>query len=418
MAHAQYLGNYFPSAVPGYQQEPGVTVASRLRPMYDPLGVRLGSLMLRPSLDQSLGYNSNVAGFPSARGSWFVNTAPSITLNSDWSRNLLGASFTLSDYRFLDTPAQSHTDWTVGLGGGYTIGRHNAIIGYSHLSLHESAASVGSVASATPLPFQVDDVRAEYTFDQGRFSFTPRLDLQRYQFGNATIGGLEVSQQAQNRVVLNGGVETRYALSDLRSLVFVAQGIDSHYTNPRPGDPTNDSKSLLALGGIDYTADGVWRYRLLGGIELRDFAAAQFKTRTAPIAEASVIWTPTGMTTLTGTLSRTIEDPAAAGTGGYTYTKAGLVVDHEYLRNVLLQGRLGLESAEYLRGGGTQTSLTAAAQVQWLLNRNMRLAFDYSFTDQTGSRYAGFTTAGGTVTTKVDANFTRNVAILSLRLGL
>lgn len=416
-SRAQFINQYFQSGVPGYEREPGVTVASRLRPAYDPPGVRLGAFTLEPKLREGVGYNSNAAGLPNSPGSWFLQTAPSITLNSNWSRDRLGAAFTLEDGRYFDAPSQNYTDWTAMIGGGHMIGRHEAILAYSHLSLHEDPSQIGSALSSTPIPYQVDDLRGEYTFERGRFSFIPRLDIQHYQFGDATVFGTSVSESSQNRVVLTGGVETRYALSDQRSLVFVIQGIDSSYTDTPPGQPTNSSESLLALTGLDYQASGVWRYRVLLGVERRMFAASRFSTHTAPIAEASVIWTPTGLTTVTGLLSRTIEDPAAAGTGSYTYTRARLVVDHEYRRNVLLQGRVGFESAEYLSGGGTQTNFLVGAGVKWLLNRNVRLSLDYTYTDQRGAGSATGTARTPAFAT-LQGSFVRNLVLFSMRIAL
>jgi hypothetical protein len=83
-------------------------------------------------------------------------------------------------------------------------------------------------------------------------------------------------------------------------------------------------------------------------------------------------------------LSRLIEDTAAEGTAGYTYTNASLVVDHEYLRNVLLQGRTGVQVANYLLGGGTQARFTVGAGITWLMNRRMQLSANYDFTTQNG----------------------------------
>lgn len=423
-ARAQFINQYFPSSVPGYEREPGVTVASRLRPAYDPLGVRLDGFTLQPKLTEGIGYTSNAAGLPHSPGSFFLNTAPSLTLNSDWSRDQLGAALTLDDRRYFDTPAQNYTDWTATIGGGYTIGRHDLIVGYSHLSLHEDPTQVGSVPSAIPIPYSVDDLRGRYTFEQGRFSFTPLFDVKRYQFGDSTAfdAGLgqnvKRTQSRQNRVVLTGGLQTNYALSDQRSLVFVVEGIDSEFTEEPPRTATQSSKSFLALGGIDYQVNGVWRYRLLLGVETRIFDAPQNPTHTAPIAEGSVIWTPTGLTSVTGVLSRTIEDPASSGTGAYTYTRAGLVVDHEYLRNVLLQGRVGFEAAEYLSGGGTQTNFTAGARVKWLLNRNVQLSLDYSYTNMTGISATIVGVPTGTVFGHFSGSASRNVALLAVRLAL
>ncbi len=382
------IGTYFPAGVPGYDKQLGVTVLSRLRPLYDEPGVRVGDVVIRPTLDELIGYNSNVNGLASSPGSWLVETAPAISATTDWSRDRLGAAVSLTNYAYLDTPRQSYTDASVSIGGGYTIGRSDLTLAYSHLSLYQTGTQIGALATDVPLHYQVDDLRSDYTFDLGRLSFTPNVDLSRYQFDTAIIQGVDSGQQYRDRVVLQGGVTTRYELSRQHDLLLVLQGVNSHYTQPQEGQPTNNSMSALAMAGIDYQASGVFRYRLLAGVEHRAFASAAFKSRTSPVLQAGVIWTPTGLTTVTGTASRTIEDVSAEGTAGFIYNDVGLVVDHEYLRNVLLQGRAGFQAAEYL-GGGSSTSYTVGAGVTWLLNRHMRLSANYDYTDQHGS--------GGTV---------------------
>src|SRR5258708_6404154 len=109
---AELLSSYFPAGVPGYGTAPGVTVASRARPDFDPLGTRLGSFVLHPRLEEGLGYDSNVFGGSSPRGSWVVGTHPSLLVGSDWSRNSLGLYVGIDDVRTVDQPRQSRTDWT------------------------------------------------------------------------------------------------------------------------------------------------------------------------------------------------------------------------------------------------------------------------------------------------------------------
>ena len=83
--------DYFPEGVPGYGLAPGVTVASRARPDFDPAGVRLGSFLLHPQWEEGLGYDDNVLGSGDRkRGSWLVGTHPSLLVGSDWSRDSLG----------------------------------------------------------------------------------------------------------------------------------------------------------------------------------------------------------------------------------------------------------------------------------------------------------------------------------------
>lgn len=415
-ARAQYLQTYFPPGVPGYGTSAGVTVMSRARPLYQSQGLQAGGFTVRPSLYEAFGYNSNPNG-SNAGTSAFLQTSAAVSAESNWSRNALGVSLTADNYAYFAQPSQNYTNWAASLGGGYTIGSNNLSLGYSHLSLHQTLNDVGAVQSTTPVHYNVDDVRSDYTFDLGRYSVTPNIDVQNLTFDSATIQGKNVSQSYRNRVVVVGGVTGRYNLSDQRNLIVVLQGVDSNFANQVAGQPSSDSTGVLGLAGLDYQADGPWRYRLLAGLEQRSFTASQYKTHIAPIVVGQAIWTPTGLTTVTGSIARTIEAPASVGNSGFTYTTASVGADHELYRNILLQGQVSVQLAQYLQGGGSQTSYTLGAGASWLLNRNVRLSLNYTFTETTSSQA---TTFNGTpnITTTNSGPSSGNLAFLALHLGL
>ena len=141
---------------------------------------------------------------------------------------------------------------------------------------------------------------------------------------------------------------------------------------------------MALLTGLDYAASAVWRYRVLVGYEQRNLSAP-YKNHGSPVAEAAVIWTPTGLTTVTGRFLHTIEDAGKSTVQGYDYTSARLLVDHEYLRNVLLRGYVGLQNASYIGVNYNETLYQAGASVTWLVNRNIRLTVSYDITDRQGS---------------------------------
>lgn len=434
-ARAQYVESYFPTGTPGFDRERGVTVLSRFRPLYEEPGVRLGAYTINAHLDESVGYDSNIIGVKGGPSSGFIKTSPSVSANSNWSRNRLGIAVSLDDYSYFSASPQNYTNYSASIGGGYTIGRHDLNVGYSHLRQHQLGTDIGSVATTTPLAYDVDAVRADYTVEAGRFSFVPNVDVRLFQFGNASVVGQPTNQNFRDRTVVTGGVTTRYQLSDQRGILVVLQGINSHYIRPQDQQVSNNSKSVLLLAGIDYQATGLWRYRVLGGVEVRDFAASQFGTRAAPVAEANVIYTPTGLTTLTGFVRRQIEDPQSEGTAGYTFTTTGLVVDHELRRNVLLQGRGSFQAAEYFQSTGTTTSYSLGGGANWLVNRRVRLSADYDFTQQSGPGNATVVgtqvlnsplnlnqqvsaSAGQQLNTLTTGNYSRNVVLFGIHLAL
>jgi len=425
-AQAQYVESYFPTGVAGFDQQQGVTVLSRLRPLYEQQGVRLGSYVVNAHLDETFGYDSNLTGTSRGVSSSFLESSTTVSATSNWSRNRLALAASLNNYTYFDVSNQSYTNYSTTIGGGYTIGRHELNVGYTHLRQHERGTDIGAVASTTPIAYDLDVVRSDYTFEAGRFSFVPNVDFRLFQFGNAVVAGLPTSQRFRDRTVLSGGVTTRYQLSDQRGILLVLQGLNSHFLRSQPGAPSANSKTALLLAGLDYQATGLWRYRILGGVEVREFEASQFGTRVAPVVEASVIYTPTGLTTITGSARRAIEDPQTEGTAGYTFTTVGVVVDHEYRRNILLQGRANFQAAEFLGSSSTSSSYTLGAGVNWLVNRRLRLSADYDATQQSGS---GSSTAvaipqqGLTLTTTqanslTSGNYSRNVFLLGFHLSL
>ena len=411
-ACGQDLSQYFPQGVPGYDTEPGVTVQSRVRPDYDPAGVRVDSFLLYPSVNLGFGYDSDLFGSTPVAGqrtgSWLVDTSASVLARSDWGRDALGGFVSVDRANELDLPSQSDTDWTGMLGGTIDIGRDQLTLAAAHLFLHQAPTAIDALPTDQPVPYQVNDLRLAYMHDFDRLSVTPNFEFTTYRFGNVTIDGIPSSQTDRNRDVVQAGLTASYDVAPLRTILLVLRGTDTRYTEPLPSAPSHDSTGAAALMGIEW-GDGVLDLRLLAGWEQRDFAAPQFRSHGAPAAEGEVTWSPSGMTTVTGTLSRTIEDAAQEGVAGYTNTAAKLEINHEYLRNVLLNGFASLQHAAFLEGGGEQTLYSLGSSVTWLVNRHLRVTASEAFFDMRSNP--------GT-STSIGSSYVRSLTLLTLGLGL
>jgi hypothetical protein len=408
---------YFPTGSAGYDQDLGVTVLSRIRPEYEASGIQLGGFTIRPALDQSIFNNSNVTGTGGANaGSWGSETTGSVSAASGWSRNSLDASVGFDHQQYFALPADNYTNWNAGLGGGYTIGDSELLAAYSHSSVTQLGTTIGTAQSSTPALNTTDTGELSYTFNFGRFAVTPTLDVSAYRFGPITQGGIQQSQTNLDRNVVAGGVVTRYAMTGAAGLLFVARGSNSDYINPQAGQPSNNSTSAIVLAGLDYQAESVWRYSLLVGVEHTEFAAAQFGSVTAPIISADVVYTPTGVLTITGSATRSIEDTDTTASAGYVLSQANLVLDYELMRNVLLQGRAGFQHADYIKGS-SQNEETVGGGITWLINQDVRLSLNDDYTNQT-SPGTVVSNSGGAGLTTLSGAYEQNLLLLTLHLGL
>ena len=174
---AQLIGQYLPGSVPGYRDEPGVTVSSRLRPEYQAPGIRIGDVIIRPNLAEGIGYDSNASGQPVAGGSPLLGTQGSVSVNTDWARNSLGFFASASDRRYPEQSSQSTTNWTLFGGGKLDVGDDQITLGMSHLSLNQTPRDLGIPQLTEPEPFTVNDIRVAYKANFNRLSLQPSLDF-------------------------------------------------------------------------------------------------------------------------------------------------------------------------------------------------------------------------------------------------
>lgn len=393
----RYAIEALPEAAPLRPEDLPVAQRLPLRPELQPLGVRLGSFLLRPELAESLGYDSAPLPGTAARGAPLVRTEASAELTSQWSRHALGGRLSLDDRRYIehdrDFPDPSRTDWSGTLWGTREIGRDALSLSAAHLSLSETQEAVDAALASAPLRYDVEDLRLSYRAVFGRASLTPEIGFRRYRFerGEDPIAG---DQSFRDRDVWEAGLTGRYGLAPARDLVLVLRGGRSEFRRQEPGLIEQDSSTVALLAGLDDSSGGVFRYRLLAGWQMRDYDAPGVSTRQAPVVEAGLTWLATGLTTVSGTLSRRIEDSSAEGLTGFTLTTGRLRLDHELRRNILLDISLGLERADFSRGGGRTTLASAGAGASWRMNRHAALSLDYRFTDRDATRgtsYSGST---------------------------
>ena len=384
VASAQAYDQFLSPTVPGYDTTRGVELLQRPRTEYDPLGVRVGEFIVRPELDEGVTYDSNVLGTRPSVGSWAVNSTPTVQINSDFGTNSVGAVFGINDLRYLDQKQESHTDWNASLGGSYQIGQDVLTLAASEIYNHENPTDINSTNVGTPLGFKVTDLRLRYVTRLNYWQVEPNLEYIGYRFDPVVEAGAQLTQKVRDRDDVIGGVTIRFGKIPERSVVLVLRAAESRFIASQGGAPRPDSLIYEALVGADYAFSANLQALLLVGYELDTFNNSSFSNLSAPVVQGSVVWAPSGLTTLTATVSRSIQDSIGQNTTGVKVLQGEVIVDHEYLRNVLLQGRSSVISTNYA-ANQQQTIYNLGASFTYLLNRNVRLTATYDFFDSTGN---------------------------------
>jgi hypothetical protein len=369
--------------------DPEVTVTSRLHPEYDPSGIRVGAITLLPTLDESFGYDDNVTGTPSPHGSPLIETDGRVESKDEMSDGSIGASASVDDYEYPSLQNQSYTNWSVAGGASHDFGSDTLSLAATHLNLNQTPRDLDVPNLNSSIAYQIDDVRAAYKIDLDPLGIEPSFDTTWYRFQNGTVNGLPYLQSYRDRIAYTPGLTAGYEFATRRRVVLVIKDTNAQFDHAPPTTPRLNYNDLSVLAGLSYDIDGVTGFRLLGGYEQRTFASHAYKMIQAPILEGALTWTPTGLTTVTFTAARYIQDAAAEATTGYTETALRGTVDHELYRNIVLSANGSLYQDDYSQGG-SQRFYTVGGGVTWRINRNFRLIGTYTYSSRNSSTPAAF----------------------------
>ncbi len=424
---AQVIDQYVNADIPGYDTQAGVTVATRSRPDYDAPGVRLGNFILSPVLSESAGYDDDVTGLPHGKGSALIETNASVNAAGGWSDTKLAAGLSVDDSEYLEQSGQNFTNWTAAVGGSHDFGRDTFSLGATYLNLNQTPRELDVPGLDTAIAYRVADLRSDYHLDLGHIFIQPGVDVGYYSFDNGTIAGQPYLQTYRDRIVVSPELIGSYEFATRRRFVVILRDTQSDFDQAPPGLPRQNFNDASVLAGLAYDADGIITFRLLAGCEERSFASSRYQFIDAPIVEGAATWTPTGLTTITGSAARYIEDSAAENTVGYTETALKLQMDHEYLRNVIFTIHAAYILDDYSGTGAgsatSQTYFTGGLGGSYALNRNLRLAADYTYSTRGGgnsqtvsasSLNTNFAQFGGAF----GGNYSENTFRLTLRFAL
>ncbi|AQS84762.1 MAG: outer membrane beta-barrel protein [Acetobacter aceti] len=397
-AYAQVVTQYFPGLGSGageLSEEPAQVKATS---SYQPLGYHSGPLTVHLDGDERAGYTTNADQLQHGRKSSIINTRGHIGTVYLLDRNdQVHADISVSDVRYPTRSLQNRTTWTANIGGTKHFGRDELGVAFTHLSLVQMPTESGALLILGPVPYTLDDGRVSYLLTtHGRLSFQPELSVQHYQFGKPQLTGISEfqNQSYRDRVIINENLTARYQMMQNSHLLLLLQGTQIDYQSSYMGFPARSSNGFSILGGYNWNEAGPFQFRVMIGYQRRIFSSALYGSLSSPIAEASLKWSPTRLTTVSATVSHGIEDAAFEGVVGYTTTSARLSVTHAYSRNIVFEAHAGLQKSHYPSSSpallstpigqvaNSQSSYGAGAGVHVYLNRHVSLELNYDFFSQ------------------------------------
>jgi hypothetical protein len=391
----------------GYPLERQQSVADRPRPDYDPLGIRVGGFFFYPKAEVGELYNSNVFATNTAKKDDFITlVTPKLDLLSNWGRHELDFSAGATVGTYANNTSENFGDYYFSTQGRFDISHQYSALGgarYEHLHEERDAPTFPGDA-AHPVEFDVYSGNLGFESHGLRFGYLASFDFRREDYSNVNaIGGGTINEQVRNVNIYSPAVRINYEFSPGYSIYTRFSGNIRDYDNSTAGSstiPNRDSAGYRADIGALIDLTGVTYAQVYGGYFRQNYRSPAFSSIGGPDVGARVIWNPTQLTSVSLNVERSVQDEnnfattfagtPAASSPGYLETTASIRIDHELLRNLLLNAEVRYENDDFKGIDATNDRYDVTLGARYLFSRNLYFGGSFTYTKRDASGTQSF----------------------------
>jgi hypothetical protein len=392
---------------------PGRPPRKRKRPdstdPYDPVGVRAGSFILKPAIELTGGYNSNAAQTLTPAGGTMLTVAPELKAQSDWSRHELRLDMlgSYTTYPGLSaTPSLNRPMIDSKLAARIDVTRRTRLdLEGRFLLTTQDPNSPDLPAGLKSLPITISrGVTAGVTHSFNRVELGVSGTYDRITYADSQLtDGSTVSNADRNYdqygLKLRGSYEL---LPGVKPFVEIGGDKRVHDLAVDSSGLRRDSVGEVASIGTSFELTKQLTGTASIGYATRDYQDPSLARLGGIVADGSVAWTATPLSTLTFTARSTIDESTLPGVSGVLARDFGVQLDHSLRRWLIGTLKFGYGWSDYVGSTREDQRYAATARLTYKLSREVQLKGEYRREWQTSNVLGG--------------DYAANIFLLGLRL--
>lgn len=350
---------------------------------YEPLGLRLGSVLVKPYLDVQGGYDSNPQRSASREGSPALRGGLGFTAASDWSRHEFTAEASASALRFTKIPDASRPDAEGKANLRLDIQRDT----FANFELRGALSTQRPGSPDVPGAALNQPVVASFgaatglTQRFGALETGVSLLADRRVYGDAELAGGGVSQLSKDNYSAYG-LRARVAYEVAPGVKpFVEAGSDRRVRDEAIDSSgyDRDSAGFLARAGSTFELTRTLTGEASAGYARRVYNDNRLPILAGPTLDGKLIWSATPLTTVTARAATELNETTVAGASGSISHIVSVDVAHALLRNVTIGGGLAFTDTQYRGASIGERTWAGALRAEYAFNRYLRARGSYSY---------------------------------------
>jgi hypothetical protein len=368
---ATYAEAYRPPDAPQRRSMPSNADA------FEPLGLRLGSFVVRPSIDVTRGYNSNPAHSQNGSGSYFATAETALQLRSDWSRHSYGADLRGSFTRYDTERDLNQPQVDIKTFSRFDIARDTRIDTESRFYLStDYPGSPNLQAGIARLPiYYTYGSSVGLTRSFNRLELTAKGSIDQFRYNDSQLtDGTTASNRDRDFDQYVGQLRASYqATPGVKPFVEIAADMRQHELPIDRNNLRRDSRALTPKLGTTFELTRKLTGEIGVGYLMRRFEDATLPDMRGVIADASLVWTASALTTATLSATSRAEESVLPGVSGALRRDAGLKVEHAFRRWLIGTVTLGYGLDQYVGSPREDTRTSLGAAITYKFNRDLWL---------------------------------------------
>jgi hypothetical protein len=340
---------------------------------YAPLGIRVGTFILRPTIEQGVTVTSN-ANY-SVDGQKAVLSETTLRLNavSDWTQHSASfdaygtfrrslSGFDLEDSR-IGAVAALNLDISEELRGRGTL---------EYLRLPETASSPVVIEGTASDPIRQTfsgSLGLDKDVGKARFGITGRVD--RDVYGDADLSdGETLSQKDRNATLVTGLLRAGYEISPaITPFVEIEGGRQFYDEKVDSAGFRRSSDRYGARAGVELDLNEKLTGEISGGWIRQKFDDDRLVPIEGPTLNALLTWSPERATTVNIEAATTVEGTTTAEESGSLLHSLRLGVERQVRANLTANAELGFGYRDYTGSDSHDIQFNAELGATWWLNR-------------------------------------------------
>jgi hypothetical protein len=358
-------------------------VQDRVRPEYDPLGIKVGAFQLDPALTIGETYDDNIyATDRNLVGDSLTTTTGTLRAQSLGAGAAISGSGSFTSNRYLHNSVEDYLDFSTLANVGYLFGYSTTLNGsgqYTRTHLSRQDPSFPEDALTPPgLDTSGGSFDIRHTLVHGNLDLNVQLLSLNYHDAELPHD-VFLSQDFRDNTELTFDLRDNFLVGQTVSAFLRVIHKEYDYKHDaQSGTLNRDTVADTAGGGAAFQITNLMNGEIgVGVLRLRNHDAVNSNTTTVSI-RSNIEFYLTQLLTATAAVERG-EGPAyITGSASFISTSATATLDYEFRRNVILTATFSRDYRNYTGINASETTLQGSAKARWLINRSLKLDFSYT----------------------------------------